>query len=125
MTGVNIQVEIALHGHSKNDNCYQKIQSNPRKQFMHEIRKELKIVIDSSVNVIVGEDFNETLTSTEGMMDIFEDLGLYNVFKERLRTNALPRTYSSGKAAVDHIWTSKYVLDNIVRAGIASFGYLY
>ena len=101
------------------------IQSNPRKQIMMDLCKELQTVIDSGVNVIIGGDFNETITSPEGMKEAFENLGLCNVFRDRLQTTALPRTYSRGKAAVDHAWTSKYVLDNIVRAGIAPFGFLY
>lgn len=47
------------------------------------------------------------------------------MFANRLDTTALPRTHSRGSKAVDHVWVSKYVLDNITHAGIAPFGYLH
>ena len=100
------------------------IQTNPRKQCMIDLQKELKVAIDSGINAMVGGDFKETLDSPERMSSMFSELGLYNAFKERLQTLKLPRTYSRDKHAVDHVWTTKFVLDNIIRTGIAPFGYL-
>ena len=42
-----------------------------------------------------------------------------------MQTKKLPRTFSRGSEAIDHIWTTKYILDNIKRAGIAPFGFGY
>ena len=50
---------------------------------------------------------------------------LYNVFEHRINTTTLPRNHSRGSKAVDHIWVSKYVLDNIAYTDIIPFGYLY
>ena len=54
-----------------------------------------------------------------------ESIGLYNVFASKLDTKNLPRTHMRGSKAVDHIYVSKYVLDNIIYAGIAPFGHTY
>ena len=59
------------------------------------------------------------------MSDLLDQIGLYNVFEERMQTKKLPRTHTRGSEAIDHIWTTKYILDNIKRAGIAPFGFGY
>ena len=41
--------------------------TNPRKQIMIDLRKELNDVISRGLNVVVAEDFNEGLMSPEGM----------------------------------------------------------
>ena len=45
--------------------------------------------------------------------------------EERLGTSDLPRTHSRGSKAIDHIWATKYILDNIKHAGFAPFGHFY
>ena len=99
--------------------------TNPRKQVMLDLKKELNDAIRRGFNVMVAGDFNEGLLSPEGMQQMFDELGLYNVFANRLDTTELPRTHARGSKVVDHVGVSKYVLDNITHAGIAPFGYLY
>ena len=77
------------------------------------------------INIIIGGDFNESLYSPEKMSTMMETAGLYNVFQHCMNTDTLPRTHARGSKAVDHIWVSKYVLDNIIHAGIAPFGHTY
>ena len=45
--------------------------------------------------------------------------------EERLGTSDLPRTHSRGSKAIDHVWATKYILDNIQHAGFAPFGHFY
>ena len=103
----------------------QNISTNPRKYVMTEIVREIKSVIGQGTNVMVGGDFNKDLLSPEQMGSMIASIGLYNVFASRMDTNNLPRTHMRSSKAVDHIWVSKYVLDNITYAGIAPFGHTY
>lgn len=70
------------------------------------------------MNIILPGDFNESIHSPEGISKQFSDLGCLN-------TTHLQRTHSRGSKAIDHIWTTKYLLDNIHRAGITPFGKFY
>lgn len=54
-----------------------------------------------------------------------ENLGLFNVFEHRLQTKMLPRTHTRGSSAIDHIWTTKYILDNVSYSGYAPFGHVW
>lgn len=98
---------------------------NPRKHAMMSLIDDVKATIKKGINVMVGGDFNEGIYSPEKMSILFEDAGLYNVFQHRLQTDDIPRTHARGSKAVDHIWVSKYILDNITHAGIAPFGHTY
>lgn len=98
---------------------------NPRKMVLATLLEDVKTTIKDGINVIIGGDFNESLYSPESMSQLFEDAGLYNVFQHRMNTDDIPRTHARGSKAVDHIWVSKYVLDNIKYAGIAPFGHTY
>ena len=101
------------------------IQINPRKMVLTTLLDEVKRVMKDGINIIIGGDFNESINSPESMSTMFQDAGLYNVFQNRLDTDDIPRTHARGSKAVDHIWVSKYVLDNIIYAGIAPFGHTY
>lgn len=52
-----------------------------------------------------------------------EEIGLFNVFRERFQTSNLPRIHARGANAIDHIWTTRHILDNISHAGFAPFGF--
>ena len=103
----------------------QNILDNPRKHVMSSLVNDVKQAMKNGANVIVGGDFNESINSPEGMTTMFNEIGLYNLFQHRLETDNLPRTHARGSKAVDHIWTSRYILDNIIHAGIAPFGHTY
>ena len=100
------------------------IQVNPRKHVMESLIQELKLVVNEGVNIIVGGDFNEGLISSEGVREMMQGIGLCNAFEHRLGTHDLPRTHSRGCKAVDHLWVTPFLLNNIVQAGIATFGFL-
>ena len=101
------------------------ITTNPRKQVLLSLLDEVKAKLKKGINIIIGGDFNESLYSPEKMSTMFEEAGLYNVFQQRLNTDNLPRTHARGSKAVDHLWVSKYVMDNIIHAGMAPFGHIY
>ena len=92
---------------------------------MESLTRELSGVVEKGINVVVGGDFNESLYSPEGMSEMLGNIGLVNVFEYRQNSTLLPRTYSRGSKAVDHIWVTPYLLDHITYAGIAPFGYMY
>ena len=89
---------------------------NPPKHIMESLTRELFGVVEKGINVVVGGDFNESLYSPEG------NVGLVNVFEYRQNNTVLPRTYSRGSKAVDHIWVTPFLLDHITCAVIAPFG---
>lgn len=88
---------------------------------MTDLIQELRPLIQRGINILVRGNFNEKVHSSEGMLSKLKDLGLFNVMEERLNTNNLPCTYSRGPQAIDHVWATKYLLDNIKYAGIAPF----
>ena len=98
---------------------------NPRKQVIDDLCEELRPWIEKGNNVILGGDFNEHINSKESLSDKMENLGLFNVFEHRLQTKTLPRTHTRGSGAIDHIWTTKHILDNISYSGYAPFGHIW
>ena len=96
---------------------------NPRKHMLETLHKELKKHVESGVNIIVAGDFNEGLASPEGMSTVMENIGMVNVFEQRQETKMLPRTHSRGSKAIDHIWVTPFVMEHIMYAGVAPFGY--
>ena len=117
--------EITAWSQQKRLLLQKNIHENPRKNVMTTLLNDVKQAIKNGTNVIVGGDFNEGIHSPECMNEMFNDAGLYNVFQQRLETDTLRRTHSRGSKAVDHIWASKFILDNIIHAGIAPFGHTY
>lgn len=101
------------------------IRNNPRSQIMTDIIQELRPLINKGINVLLMGDFNESVHSNEGMSTKLMELGLFNVMEERLNTKELPRTHSRGSKAIDHVWATKYLLDNIKYAAYAPFGKFY
>lgn len=99
--------------------------TNPRQQVMLDLVQEIQKEINTGHNILLFRDFNERHKSPEGMSTMLEEIGLYNVMAERLNNVDLPRTHVRGSHAVDHIWATKYILDNIQLAGIAPFGTHY
>ena len=98
---------------------------NPRSQAIHDLIAELRPIIQSGQNILLFGDFNEHLTSNEGTAEKLREMGLFNVMEERMNTTDLPRTHSRGSQAIDHAWSTKYILDNIKYAGFAPFSHLY
>lgn len=42
----------------------------------------------------------------------------------KLELTNLPRTQSRGSKAIDHIWATKHMVDNVTRAGFAPFSHM-
>ena len=98
---------------------------NPRKQVIDDLCKEISPCIERGHNIILGGDFNESLTSREMLAKKFEEIGLYNVCENRFQTKDLPRTHSRGSKAIDHIWATRFILENTSYAGYAPFGHIW
>ena len=101
------------------------IRSDPRGQIIDDLIDDLKPCIKNGTNIILAGDFNEKLYSPEKLSLKLDDIGLFNVFESTLNTKDVPRTHVRGSGAVDHIWVTKFLLDNIKRAGMAPFGSIY
>lgn len=54
-----------------------------------------------------------------------EEIGLYNIFEQRLQHQDLPRTHARGSKAIDHIWVTHHILDNTSYAGYSPFGHIW
>ena len=99
--------------------------ANPRQQVLIDLIQEIQPEINNGRNILVFGDFNEGYHSPEGLSKKLENIGLYNVMVERLGSTNLPRTHARGSTAIDHVWATKHILDNIQFAGIAPFGTHY
>ena len=95
--------------------------TNPRKQVIIDIIKDVKKNIDQREAILLQGDFNENLSSPEKTKVKLESIGLVNVMASRIQE--LPRTYVGGIEAIDHIWASPVVSENISLAGFAPFYY--
>ena len=100
-------------------------QNDPRNQIIQDLVDEIKPIIERGQNIILAGDFNEKIWSKEKLSDKLYSIGRFNVFENRMETKSLPRTFSRGTEAIDHIWTTKFILDNISYAGMAPFNYGY
>ena len=101
------------------------IKTNPRKQVLDDLCNEIRPIIEKGHNIILGGDFNKHLHSPEAMSDKLENIGLLNVFETRLQNKNLPRTHARGSRAIDHIWATGHIIDNISYAGYAPFGHVW
>ena len=101
------------------------LKNDPRSKVIEDIIADVKGCIVKGTNIILSGDFNEQIYSPEKLSQKLEEIGLFNVFEHRLETQTLPRTHARGTGAVDHIWVTKFLLDNIERAGMAPFGSVY
>ena len=98
---------------------------NPRKQVLEDLCNDISPCIEKGQNIILGGDFNESMCSKEQMKKKLEDIGLYNVFEQRLNHTNLPRTHVRGSKAIDHIWVTHHILDNISYAGYSPFAHTW
>ena len=96
-------------------------QNDPRNQVIQDLVDEIKPIIDRGQNIILAGDFNEKIWSKEKLSDKLDSIGLFNVFENRMETKSLPRTFSRGTEAIDHIWTTKFILDNISTLTIEDY----
>lgn len=101
------------------------IHTNPRKQVINDLCEELRPIIDKGDNIIIGGDFNECILSPESLSEKFNNIGLFNILEARLQTSNLPRTHTRGSRAIDHIWATQYIVDNISYAGYSPFGHIW
>ena len=81
----------------------------------------MKKNIDQREAILLQGDSNETLLSPEKTKDKLESIGLVNILASRIQE--LPRAYDGGTDAIDHIWASPVVLENISLPGFAPFYY--
>ena len=97
---------------------------NPRTHMIDSLLIDVKNHIASGQNVITMGDFNEGIHSCEQMSDKFSAAGLFNLMEATMNTTQLPRTHSRGSTAIDHVWATRYIIDNVHRSGYAPFGHL-
>ena len=98
---------------------------DPRKQVLIDLCNEIRPCIERGHNILLGGDFNERIYSPEAMSSQFESVGLYNVFEHRFQNSNLPRTHARGSQAIDHVWCTQHILDNISYAGFSPFGHIW
>ena len=98
------------------------ISNNPRNQVIEDFSKELEDAIGSGFSIIVLTDLNEHVDGSEGTNDRFRDIGLINLFQERLGDN-LPPTFHKGSKAIDHVYLTPNIDPYIIKAGMAPFGF--
>ena len=98
------------------------INIDPRKQVINDLLRALQEDTESGYSILLFADLNEPVDGLEQTNLKIENLGLNNVFQSRFGT--LPKTHIAGRKAIDHIWATKDVEDQIVRAGFAPFRYV-
>ena len=98
------------------------IEDNPRHRVIHDLVNELQEAINEGNSIIVLADLNEHIHGSEKTHEKLNNIGLINVFQDRLG-NHLPRTHKRGKEAIDHIFVTPNVIQHITRAGIAPFDF--
>ena len=98
------------------------IDDNPRHRVIHDLIKELQQAITIGCSVIVLGDMNEHICGSEQTNDKLYNVGLVNLFQERLGDN-LPNTHRRGSKAIDHIYVTPNVMNHVQKAGIAPFNY--
>ena len=99
--------------------------SNPRKHVLDSLITEIKPIINKGHNLILLGDFNESILSPENMNEKFSNIGLYNLMSHKLGSTNLPRTFIRGRDAIDHVWMTRYLVDNTTFAGYAPFDVNY
>ena len=104
----------------------QKIENTPRKHVIEELLQEVQVYVGKGYNVIVLGDFNESIQSPEKLNEKMLNAGMYNLMEHKLGTKSLPRTFNRGSSAIDHIYMTKHLVDNVTYAGYAPFseGYI-
>lgn len=100
------------------------IEINPRKHIVDSLLQDVIKHISDGQNVIILGDFNEGIYGPERMSDKFKEAGLFNMMEKHLDTTSLPRTQSRGSKAIDHIWATRHIIDNVTRAVYAPFNHL-
>ena len=97
---------------------------DPRKK----VRKDLIAQLESDLKVgndlILVGDFNEGINDEKrGIHTRMSEIGLINVFEEKMGADNLPRTYKRGSKCIDHIYVTSKVFNLITSCGIAPFNY--
>ena len=91
-----------------------------RKDLIAQLESDLKIGTD----LIVVGDFNEGISDEKrGIHTRMFEIGLINVFEEKMGASNLPRTYKRGSKCIDHIYVTSKVFNLITSCGIAPFNY--
>ena len=74
-------------------------------------------------SIIIGGDFNEEDGPDSEMTKRMLGMGLvHDIAREGRKT---PETHKQGKKTIDHIWVSKYLVDDIIGSGYCKYDQVF
>ena len=97
---------------------------NPRSAIIQDMITSIQKDIENKVSLIIMGDLNESVSGPEKTNEKFLEMGLINVMQEYIGEDVMPRTCNRGAKAIDHIWTTANVYDEITQAGYAPFNFI-
>ena len=111
--------------HQRNALLLSNCDTDPRKQVVTDLCKQITEDIRLKRNILVCGDINEDVTSSNGFNLAMMELGLQNLIIDQVGTSVNYRTHNRGQHIIDGIWASPPLNASIVRCGVAPFSFIF
>ena len=104
----------------------QGINTDPRLQVMHDLKKAITTDIDKKRQILVLGDFNENVFNGTGMgVQSMKSAGLLNVLESNIMITQPTRSHKRGSHIIDGVWATPFIQEKSIACGLAPFDFVY